>query len=170
VAVLTIRRPKTLNALNREVYRQLDAHVGEIQKDSRIRAAVLTGFGTKAFVSGADIAMLSSITKPEDARKLSAESNQIMRRLSTLGKPVVAALNGLSLGGGSELAYACSARIARKGVSMLFGQPEVKLGIIPGAGGTQRLPRLIDFARAWRILRTGGSISGDEAEKLGLIQ
>jgi enoyl-CoA hydratase/3-hydroxyacyl-CoA dehydrogenase len=169
IAVLTIRRPRTLNALNREVFRQLDAHFAAIREDPLIRGAVLTGFGQKAFVSGADIGMLSAVKTPEEARALSKESNQILRRLETLGKPVIAAMNGLSLGGGSELAYACTARIARKGVSLLFGQPEVRLGIIPGAGGSQRLPRLIDFSTAWRILRTGGVLSGDEAQKLGLI-
>jgi enoyl-CoA hydratase / 3-hydroxyacyl-CoA dehydrogenase len=169
IAVLTVRRPKTLNALNREVYRQLDAQLAAIKEDPLVRGVVLTGFGTKAFVSGADIQMLSAIKSPEEAKKLSRESNQVMLRLETLGKPVVAALNGLSLGGGSELAYACTARVARKGISMLFGQPEVKLGIIPGAGGTQRLPRLIDFSAAWRLLRTGGAISGEDALKLGLV-
>src|SRR5207237_964924 len=110
-----------------------------------------------------------SVKTPEEAKALSLESNQILRRIETLGKPVIAAMNGLSLGGGSELAYACTARVARKGVPLLFGQPEVRLGIIPGAGGSQRLPRLIDFATAWRILRTGGTLSGDEAQNLGLI-
>ncbi len=169
VAVLKIRRPRTLNALSREVYRQLDQHFAAIGQDPLVRGAVLTGFGTKSFVSGADITMLTRLKSAEEAKALSLESNRIMLRIETLGKPVVAAMNGLSLGGGSELAYACTARIARKGVSMLFGQPEVRLGIIPGAGGTQRLPRLIDFSTAWRILRTGGSISGEDAQKLGLI-
>jgi enoyl-CoA hydratase/3-hydroxyacyl-CoA dehydrogenase len=169
VAVVKIRRPRSLNSLNREVYRQLDRVFAEIQADPKIRGAVLTGFGNKAFVSGADIEMLSAVKSPDEARALSRESNEIMLRIERLGKPVVCALNGLSLGGGSELAYACTARVARKGISRLFGQPEVRLGIIPGAGGTQRLPRLIDFDAAWRVLRTGGSLSGEEALRLGLI-
>jgi enoyl-CoA hydratase/3-hydroxyacyl-CoA dehydrogenase len=169
IAVLTVRRPRSLNALNRDVLRQLDAQLAAVKKDPLLRGAVITGFGTKAFVSGADIGMLSAVKSSEEARALSRESNEILRRIETLGKPVIAAMNGLSLGGGSELAYACTARVARKGVSMLFGQPEVRLGIIPGAGGSQRLPRLIDFSTAWRILRTGGVLSGDEAKKLGLI-
>ncbi len=170
VAVLTVKRPRTLNALDREVYRQLDAEFARIKADPKIRGAVVTGFGTKAFVSGADVSMLAAVKTPEEARALSWESNQVLLRIETLGKPVVCALNGLSLGGGSELAYACTARIARRGLPMLFGQPEPKLGIIPGAGGTQRLPRLIDFTTAWRVLRTAGTISGADALRLGLVQ
>jgi enoyl-CoA hydratase/3-hydroxyacyl-CoA dehydrogenase len=169
VAVLTIKRPRTLNALNREVYRQLDEEFGRIQADPKIKGAVVTGFGTKAFVSGADVSMLAALKTAEEAKTLSWESQQVLLRIENLGKPVVCALNGLSLGGGSELAYACTARIARKGVPMLFGQPEPKLGILPGAGGTQRLPRLIDFVTAWRVLRTAGSISGPDALRLGLV-
>jgi len=169
VAVLSIRRPKTLNALTRDAFRQLDVHLAALQDDPKIRGAVITGFGTKAFVSGADINTLAGLATPEDARALSSECNRILRKIETLGKPVVCAMNGLSLGGGSELAYACTARIARKGLPVLFGQPEAKLGIIPGAGGTQRLPRLIDFPTAWRLLRTGGTLSSAEALQLGLI-
>ncbi|MFN3484581.1 MAG: 3-hydroxyacyl-CoA dehydrogenase/enoyl-CoA hydratase family protein [Planctomycetota bacterium] len=170
VAVLTLRRPRVLNALNRDVFRQLRRHFEALRNDPRIRGAVLTGFGPKAFAAGADVAMLEAIRSPEEARALSWESNETLLRLEQLGKPVVCAMNGLSLGGGSELAYACTARIARRGVSPLFGQPEIKLGIIPGAGGTQRLPRLIDFATAWKLLRTGGSISATEALRLGLVR
>ena len=169
VAVLTIRRPKTLNAINREVLLQVDQELNRIQASPEIRGVVLTGFGTKAFASGADLGVLGAISTPEEARSLSAASNRVLRRLETLGKPVVCALNGLSLGGGSELAYACTARIARKGLPVLFGQPEVRLGLIPGGGATQRLPRLIDFGTAWRLLRTGATLSGTEALQLGLI-
>lgn len=169
VAILTLRRPKTLNSLTRELIRQVDEQVTTIQNDPAIRGVVITGFGVKAFVSGADIGTLNSLTSPEEARKFSSDCNRILRRLETLGKPVVCALNGLSLGGGSELAYACTARVAKKGIPMLFGQPEVRLGLIPGGGASQRLPRLIDFATAWRILRTGATISGSEALHLGLL-
>jgi enoyl-CoA hydratase/3-hydroxyacyl-CoA dehydrogenase len=169
VAVLTIRRPKTLNAINPDVVRQVDAELTKIQGNPDIRGVVITGFGNKAFASGADLATLNGLGSPEDARKFSSDCNRILRRLETLGKPVVCALNGLSLGGGSELAYACSVRIARKGLPVLFGQPEVRLGLIPGGGATQRLPRLIDFAAAWRLLRTGAPVSGTEALQLGLI-
>jgi enoyl-CoA hydratase / 3-hydroxyacyl-CoA dehydrogenase len=169
VAILTFRRPKTLNALNREAFRQLDVHLAAIREDPRIRGVVITGFGIKTFASGADIGLLASIASPAEAQAASAECNRILRGIETLGKPVVAALNGLSLGAGSEVAYACTARIARMGQTVLFGQPEVRLGIIPGAGATQRLPRLIDFSAAWRLLRTGGTLSGPEALQLGLI-
>ncbi len=169
VAVLTIRRPKSLNSLTREAFRQLDAHLTAIQEDPKIRGAVITGFGIRSFVSGTDIGFLLSIPSPEEARKASSDCSRILRRIETLGKPVVCALNGQSLGAGSEIAYACTARVARKGIPALFGQPEVRIGIIPGAGGTQRLPRLIDFAAAWRLLRTGGTLSGSEALQLGLL-
>ncbi|HZE96542.1 MAG TPA: 3-hydroxyacyl-CoA dehydrogenase/enoyl-CoA hydratase family protein [Planctomycetota bacterium] len=170
VAILTIRRPKTLNALNKDLIRQFDLEVTAIKDDPAVRGVVITGFGVKAFASGVDLGTLTSISSPEEARQFSSDCNRIVRRIETLGKPVVCALNGLSLGGGSELAYACTARIARKGLPVLFGQPEVRLGLIPGGGGTQRLPRLIDFAAAWRILRTGATLSGTEALQLGLIQ
>lgn len=168
VAVLTFRRPKALNAMTRETFRQLDQHMAAIQIDDRIRGVVITGFGIKAFAAGVDIGELVSIPTAEEARSSSTDCSRIVRRIETLGKPVVCALNGLSLGSGSEVAYACTTRISRKGLSTLFGQPEVRLGIIPGAGGTQRLPRLIDFSAAWRLLRTGGTISGTEALHLGL--
>lgn len=169
VAILTLRRPQRMNALNRDTFRELDAHLTAIKADARVAGVVLTGFGTRAFASGADIQMLAAARSSEEARTLSRESHAALFKIENLGKPVVCALNGLSLGGGSELAYACTARIARKGLPLLFGQPEVKLGIIPGAGGTQRLPRLIDFATAWKLLRKGGTLSGEEALRLGLI-
>jgi enoyl-CoA hydratase/3-hydroxyacyl-CoA dehydrogenase len=169
VAILTLRRPKVLNALTRELIRQVDLQLTSIKDDPAVKGAVITGFGLKAFVSGADIGTLNALNTPEEARTFSSDCNRILRRIETLGKPVICALNGLSLGGGSELAYACTARVARKGLPVLFGQPEVRLGLIPGGGGTQRLPRLIDFAAAWRILRTGATISGSEALQLGLL-
>ncbi|MBI4565641.1 MAG: enoyl-CoA hydratase/isomerase family protein [Planctomycetes bacterium] len=170
VAVVTIKRPRVLNALNLELYRQLRETFDDIARDPRIAAAVLTGFGDKAFVSGADISMLASIRSAADGEAASRLSLGTLDRIENLGKPVVCALNGLSLGGGSELAYACTARIARRGIPTLFGQPEVKLGIIPGAGGSIRLPRLIDFATAWKLLRAGGTLTGAEALRLGLIR
>ncbi len=169
VAVLTIKRPKTLNALNLDVYHQLKRQFEAVKADPKIKGAVLTGFGVKAFVSGADIGMLAAVKSPADGEATSRQSHDTQNFIENLGKPVVCAMNGLSLGGGSELAYACTLRIARKGVKPLFGQPEVKLGIIPGAGGSVRLPRLIDFGTAWRILRTGGVISGADALRWGLI-
>ncbi|HKS16282.1 MAG TPA: enoyl-CoA hydratase/isomerase family protein, partial [Planctomycetota bacterium] len=169
VAVVTIKRPRVLNALDLDVYRQLKEEFERISKDRSIAGAVLTGFGVKAFVSGADVGMLAKIQGPPDGEAASRQSHNAQNAIENLGKPVVCALNGLSLGGGSELSYCCTVRIARKGIKTLFGQPEVKLVIIPGAGGSVRLPRLIDFATAWKMLRTGGTISGAEALRLGLI-
>ena len=169
VAVVTIKRPRVLNALDLDVYRQLKEEFERIAGDRSIVGAVLTGFGVKAFVSGADVGMLARIKSAADGESASRQSHKAQDSISNLGKPVVCALNGLSLGGGSELSYCCTARIARKGLKIAFGQPEVKLGIIPGAGGAVRLPRLIDFATAWKIIRTGASISGAEALQLGLL-
>jgi enoyl-CoA hydratase/3-hydroxyacyl-CoA dehydrogenase len=170
VAVLTLRRPRTLNAVNPEVFRQLGRHLEAVKHDPAVRGVVLTGFGTKAFSSGADLASLREPRTPEESLKVIRDCQRTTRQLETLGKPSVAALNGLSLGAGSELAYACGVRIARRGMPVAFGQPEVKLGLIPGAGATQRLPRLVGFDAAWRLLRTGGTLSGAEALRLGLIR
>ncbi len=170
VAVVTVRRPRTLNALNREIYQEMRAVFKGIREDQNIVAAVITGFGVKAFVSGADIGMLERVESEEEGAAISWESQEAMLEIQQLGKPVVAALNGLALGGGSELALACTARIARKGLKVCFGQPEVNLGIIPGAGATQRLPRVIGMAHAWDLLRTGRTVSGDEAEELGYLR
>jgi enoyl-CoA hydratase/carnithine racemase/3-hydroxyacyl-CoA dehydrogenase len=169
VAVVTLKRPRTLNALTPEAFRQLDLEFAAIQKDPKIRAAVVTGFGTRSFVSGTDIRMLAAIRTPEEACRLAKEAHGILSRIASLGKPVVCALNGPALGSGCELAYACSTRIAPRGTPSLFSHPEVRLGLIPGAGGTQRLIRLIDVASAWKLLRTGGSIGSAEAHRLGLL-
>ncbi len=170
VAVITIRRPKTLNALNSSIMRQLQIEFSEIKEDSRIKGVVLTGFGIKAFVSGADINELARLKTPDEGEALSLRGQETLDLIENLGKPVVCAMNGLAFGGGIELAMACTARIARKGLRVLCGQPEPKLGIIPGYGGTQRLPRLVGLARAWPLLRTGNPISSEEALKIGLIQ
>jgi enoyl-CoA hydratase/3-hydroxyacyl-CoA dehydrogenase len=169
VAIVTIKRPRVLNALDADVYRQLKEEFEKIAADRSIIGAVLTGFGVKAFVSGADVGMLARIRSAADGESASRQSHNAQDAIAKLNKPVVCALNGLSLGGGSELSYCCTARIARKGLKVAFGQPEVRLGIIPGAGGAVRLPRMIDFATAWKVIRGGGSISGLEALKLGLI-
>ncbi len=169
IAVLTIRRPAVLNALNHDVFEQLAAHVEAIESDNTVKGAVITGFGQKAFVSGADIGMLAAIEKPEDGETTSWHSNSILLKIDRCTKPIVCAYNGLAFGGGNELALACHARIARKGLRLLAGQPEPNLGIIPGAGGSQRLPRLIGFEAASTMLRTGRPLSGDEALEKGLI-
>jgi len=169
IAVITIRRPKTLNALNSTVMNQLEAIFKDIKKDSKINGAVITGFGTKAFVSGADINELARIRTPEEGEALASRGQEILSLIENLGKPVICAMNGLAFGGGNELAMACTARIAQKGLPFLSGQPEPKLGIIPGFGGTQRLPRIVGLANAWPILRTGNPISSQEALEIGLI-
>lgn len=170
VAVLTIRRPAVLNALNEEVYRQLARLFDEIEADAAVRGVVVTGFGRKAFVSGADVSMLAKLESERDAERMSWSSHEVMNRVETFPKPVVCAYNGLAFGGGNELGMACHARLARKGISPLAAQPEPNLGIIPGAGATQRLPRLVGMARAWSLLRTGRAISSKEALAIGLIR
>jgi enoyl-CoA hydratase/3-hydroxyacyl-CoA dehydrogenase len=169
VAVLTIRRPNVLNALNREVYEQLDRHVAAIAKDPAVKGAVITGYGRKAFVSGADVSMLAAVKTPADGEATSRHSQAVLNRIEKCEKTFVCAYNGMALGGGNELALACHARIAAKGQKVLAGQPEPNLGIIPGAGATQRLPRVIPFDKAWEMLRTGKTISSAEAKQLGLV-
>lgn len=169
VAVLTIRRPRVLNAVNAAVTRQLEAHLNALAEDPRVRGVVLTAFGTKAFCAGADVEEVAALAGPDHARRFSRDAHRALRRLETLGKPVVCALNGLSLGGGSEIAYACTARIARAGLAVAFGHPEVRLGLVPGGGATQRLPRLVEFGLAWRLLRTGATLSAEEAQRAGLL-
>jgi enoyl-CoA hydratase/carnithine racemase len=170
VAIVKIRRPKVLNALNEDVFEQLREHFHDIQKDPKIKGAVLTGFGTRAFVSGADIGMLAAQKTAEEAEKACLKNYSILSLMENLGKPVVCAMNGLAFGGGNEIAMSCTARIAKKGQKIFVGQPEPKLGFIPGAGGTQRLPRLIGIEKAWPILRNSNPISSSEAKAIGLIQ
>lgn len=170
VAIIKIRRPKVLNALNDSVFEQLKTVFTEIKNNPRIKGAVLTGFGTRAFVAGADIGMLAALKTPAEAEAKCAEDKEALNLIENLGKPTVCAMNGLAFGGGNELAMACSARIALKGQKAFVAQPEPKLGIIPGAGATQRLPRLIGIEKAWPILRNGVPISSARAKEIGLIQ
>jgi enoyl-CoA hydratase/3-hydroxyacyl-CoA dehydrogenase len=170
VALITIRRPKTLNALNSTVISQLNKIFTDIKKDNKIKGAVLTGFGVKAFVAGADINELARLKTPEEGEALALRGQKVSNLIENLGKPVICAMNGLAFGGGNEMAMACTARIAKKGLRVLAGQPEPKLGIIPGYGGSQRLPRLVGFSKAWPILRTGNPVSSEEALQIGLIQ
>jgi len=169
IAVLTIRRPAVLNALSKKVFEQIEGHIDDIEADPAIQGAVITGFGRKAFVSGADIGMLAAVKTPEDGEATSCHSNAILLKIDHAKKPVVCAYNGLAFGGGNELALACHARIARKGLRVLAGQPEPNLGIIPGAGGSQRLPRIVGLTLANVMLRTGRPISSAEALQDGLI-
>lgn len=169
VAVLKIRRPAVLNALNLEVFRQLRNHCEAVEADAGIKGAVITGFGTKAFVSGADIDMLAALKTAAEGEANSRQFHQTLDYIEDMKKPVVCAYNGLAFGGGNELAMACHARIARKGLKLLAGQPEVNLGIIPGAGGTQRLPRWIGIDKALELMRTARPIDGSTGLQLGLI-
>ena len=170
IAIVKIRRPRVLNALNQEVFEQLNGIVAKIKRDPKIKGAVLTGFGTRAFVSGADIGMLASQKTPEEAEAFCLKSMAVLNRIENLGKPVVCAMNGLAFGGGNEMAMACTARIAKKGQKVFVAQPEPRLGIIPGNGGTQRLPRWVGIEKAWPILRTANPISSAQAKEMGLIQ
>jgi len=170
VAVLKIRRPKVLNALDQDVFDELRRRFAEVEADASVRAAVLTGFGRKAFVSGADVGFLAKIESEAQGEETSKRSQEVLNFIEDLAKPVVCAMNGLAFGGGNELAMACTARVARKGLKVFVAQPEPNLGIIPGAGGTQRLPRLIGLEPAAEILRTGRPISSARALQLGLIR
>lgn len=170
IAIVKIRRPKVLNALNADVFEQLREIFTKIQKDPNVKGAVLTGFGTRAFVSGADIGMLAAQKTPEEAEAFCLKSMAVLNLIENLGKPVVCAMNGLGFGGGNEMAMSCTARIAVKGQKVFVAQPEPRLGIIPGNGGTQRLPRLVGMEKAWPILRNANPISSTQAKEIGLIQ
>lgn len=170
VALVKIRRPTVLNALNKEVLDQLLEIFTDIQKDPKIRGAVLTGFGTRAFISGADIGMLAAIKTPEEAEAGCFHDQVPLLLIENLGKPVICAMNGLAFGGGNELAMVCTARVAKKGQQAFVAQPEPRLGIIPGIGGTQRLPRLVGIEKAWQIIRSANPISSAQAKEIGLIQ
>jgi len=170
VAVLIIRRPQVLNALNMEVFRQISRHLEALRTDESVRGVVITGFGRKAFVAGADVSMLAKIGSEEEGERTSWASHEVLIQIEDFEKPVICAYNGLAFGGGNELGMACHARLARKGLAPLAAQPEPNLGIIPGAGATQRLPRLIGLEKAWPLLRGGRPISSSEAVELGLVR
>jgi enoyl-CoA hydratase len=166
IAFVTINRPDKLNALNDQVVAELGQAAERITSDDSIRGVILTGAGPKAFVAGADIADLAK-QGPFDGKARALHGQGVLRRLETCGKPVVAAVNGFALGGGCELALACHIRIASD--TAKFGQPEVKLGIAPGYGGTQRLPRLVGKGRALQLILTGEMIDAAEAYRIGLV-
>ncbi len=169
VAVFTIRRPKVLNALNLDVISELETGLNEAENDDSIIGSVVTGFGVKAFVSGADINMLAGLKTPEEGYENARSFQVVFSRIQNMKKPVVCAMNGFAFGGGNELAMSCTMRIAKKGLPLLACQPEVNLGFIPGAGGTQRLPRLVGLKTADKILRTGRPVSANEALEIGLV-
>lgn len=166
VAVVTINRPKVLNALNRRTIEELTATMESFKEDESIRAVVLTGAGEKSFVAGADISELQKLD-PLSAQSTARLGQQLTNLIESLGKPVIAAVNGFALGGGCELAMACAIRLASENAK--FGQPEVKLGLIPGYGGTQRLARLVGWGRALEMILTGEAISAEEAYRIGLV-
>src|SRR5213075_1581015 len=166
IAVLTIHRPDKLNALNDHVVLELSSAVDRLTTEAEIKGAILTGAGPKSFVAGADIGDLSR-QGPFDGKARAQRGQAVLRRLETCGKPVIAAINGFALGGGCELAMACHIRIA--GENAKFGQPEVKLGIAPGYGGTQRLPRLVGKGVALQLILSGEMIDAQEAYRIGLV-
>lgn len=165
VGILKINNPKELNALNSTVLKELDIAIDMIEKDDEIKVLILSGEG-KAFVAGANISEMRDMN-PEEARKFGELGMNVFRKIEIMEKPVIAAINGFALGGGCELAMSCDIRIAGQKAKM--GQPEVSLGITPGFGGTQRLPRLIGIAKAKELIYTGNMITADEAEKIGLV-
>jgi enoyl-CoA hydratase/carnithine racemase len=166
IAYATLNRPKVLNALNQAVFAELRATFEDVRDDSNMRGVLLTGSGEKAFAAGADIAEMSSYTASQ-AEEATRRAQSVTELIENIGKPVIAAVNGFALGGGCELAMACTIRIAAE--SAKFGQPEVKLGIMPGAGGTQRLPRLVGKGRALQLILSGEVISAQEAYRTGLV-
>lgn len=163
---LAVNRPEVLNALNRETLRELLDFFYRVEEEPSARAVLVTGAGEKAFVAGADIAEMAAM-KPEEAKKFSDEGQHLFNLIENLGKPVAAAVNGFALGGGLEFAMACSFRYASEKARM--GQPEINLGLIPGFGGTQRLPRLVGWGPALELLLTGEMIDAGEALRLGLV-
>lgn len=166
IALVTINRPEKLNALNAQTISEFEDVLRRIETEPSMRAMILTGAGEKAFVAGADIRELAAVD-PLGARELSLRGQRIFRRLETMPKPSVAAINGYAMGGGLELALSCTFRVASPNAKL--AQPEVKLGIIPGYGGTQRLPRLVGRGKALEILLTGEPMDAVEAHRIGLV-
>src|SRR6059036_2079049 len=166
IAYVTLNRPKVLNALNKRTWEDLKAAFEDAQDDAAVRGVILTGAGDKAFIAGADISELTQLTAVE-AAKSSRLGQAVLDLVENLGKPVIAAVNGFALGGGCETAMACTIRVAAE--SAKFGQPEVKLGLIPGGGGTQRLPRLAGVTKAIEMCAGGDPISATDALAHGLV-
>src|ERR1700752_3368657 len=166
IAYITLNRPKVLNALNQRTWQDLRAAFEDARDDADVRGVVLTGAGDKAFIAGADISELAQVTAVQ-AERSSTYGQEVLNLVENLGKPVVAAINGFALGGGCETAMACTIRLATE--SARFGQPEVKLGVLPGGGGTQRLPRLVGKGRALQLILSGEMITAQEAYRIGLV-
>src|SRR3974390_2137747 len=166
IAYVTVNRPKVLNALNMATMEELRAAFTDIKSDASVRVAILTGSGEKAFIAGADIGELSK----HDAisgKEYTHKGQSVLDAIENLGKPVIACINGFALGGGCEIAMACTMRLA--GENAKLGQPEVKLGLMPGYGGTQRLPRLVGKGVAMQLVLTGEVITAQEAHRIGLV-
>lgn len=166
IGIITINRPKALNALNIDVFNELSPLLDEITEDTSIKVVIITGSGEKAFVAGADIAYMLPMSSPE-GKDWAQIGQSTLNKIENLPQPVIAAINGFALGGGCELAMACDIRIASEKAK--FGQPEVALGIIPGFAGTQRLPRLVGKGLAKEILFTGDMLNAQEAYRIGLV-
>lgn len=166
IAVVTINRPKVLNALNDVVINELALVMGQLESDDEVRVIILTGAGDKSFVAGADIAFMSKLS-PMEAKNFARKGQQVLSKIENLGKPVIAAVNGFALGGGNELCMSCDMRIASENAK--FGQPEVNLGLIAGFGGTQRLTRLVNPGVAKEILFTADMYDAEAAHKIGLV-
>ena len=166
IAYVTVNRPKVLNALNTPTWNDLRTAFEHARDDDAVRGVILSGAGDKAFVAGADISELAHASAI-DAERSSSSGQEVLNLIENLGKPVIAAINGFALGGGCEMAMACTIRIAVEHAK--FGQPEVKLGLLPGGGGTQRLPRLVGKGRALQLILSGEIISAQEAWRIGLV-
>src|SRR6185295_7723023 len=166
ICIITINRPDKLNALNKEVFNDLNAAIDDVYKNPEIRSAIITGAGNKAFVAGADISEFLELD-PSEATELSARGHKVFDKIENSPKPIVAAVNGFALGGGCELALACHFIYASENAK--FGQPEVNLGLIPGYGGTQRLAQVAGRSRTMELLMTGKMISAKEAMQCGIV-
>lgn len=167
IATLTVNRPKALNALDALTFDEIEAAVAEVDKDASVRVLIVTGSGEKAFVAGADIPSLRALTSAHEGAVLSRRGQEVFDTIERLEKPVIAAINGFALGGGLELALSCDIRIAGDNAKM--GLPEINLGLIPGYGGSQRLPRLIGKSQAKLIMFTGEMVDAPTARGLGLV-
>src|SRR5499433_787408 len=166
IAYVTVNRPKVLNALNMATMQELRMAFHEIKNDASVRVVIFTGAGEKAFIAGADIGELAK-HDAVSGKEYTHRGQSVLNLIENLGKPVIACINGFALGGGCEVAMACTMRLASENAK--FGQPEVKLGIIPGYGGTQRLPRLVGTGLAMQMLLTGEMIPAQEAYRIGLV-
>lgn len=166
IGIIKLNRPRRMNALCNELLKELDMLIDDIKEDDEVSVVIITG-EEKFFAAGADINELAGVITPADAHHIDPGAPYVLNKIEKLEKPVIAAVSGPALGGGCELALACDLRIGAENAT--FGQPEIKIGIIPGSGGTQRLPRLIGLGRAKELLYTGDSIDAQEAYRIGLV-